>query len=192
MQFETAEASAFHAEWRKKQAIKNQKFIEETGYMTIEQIWEATERNVTKSRTCSKCGMVCKTVTHLANHRGSENCRKRQAEQEGKPFVPKRKTYRHCEICDASVLHYNWKGHIESQSHIKKEEASKEPEFECKICNKVFEKGPARRTMLKKHLNGPRHRKKAILPNNRYIHNACCRKHNFNLAPLPKRSIKVV
>ena len=135
-----------------------------------------TEENVRRSKTCKLCGLFCNNYYTLENHRNSQNCRKRQANQKGETFVCKSQTRKQCEICDKSILFYNWQRHLESVNHLENVRKKNEPAFQCTVCDKIY-KGARPKQMLKKHLRTKKHLKKLEEPWNKFKHNAIIQKH---------------
>ena len=193
--FMTPEAIRSNEEWSRRQNAKAQRMIRDEGFMTIDEMLEAAEENCRKSLQCKQCGTGFKSYYTLERHRGSENCKRRQAAQKGEDFIPKCQTTRHCEVCDKTIKFYNWTRHLESKRH--KEELRKlhEPAFYCELCDKKFG-GKRPKVMLKKHTS-KKHMQRAQKPKMGYVHNACCLTHGFKKmfleGPSEKRQmVKVV
>ena len=110
--FMTPEAIRSNDEWSRRQNAKAQQMIQDEGFMTIDQMLEAAEENCQRSLRCKKCELQCSTYCNLDRHRGSENCKKRQAAQKGEDYVPKCQTTRRCEVCDLTIKFYNWTRHL--------------------------------------------------------------------------------
>ena len=173
-------------------ARKAQALLEAEGFLSIEQMLEQAETNVTKSLTCNKCNMVCKDHERLKTHKDSRNCKKRQAEQKGEEFIDEGKILRTCEVCSVSVQNLGWGRHLDSVRHRENVRKQTEPAFQCTVCDKTFDANRPKQ-QLKRHLQRARHLAKARQPNMGYCHNAICRKHNFmGLVDCFKKGIKVI
>ena len=178
MQFETAEAKRLNEAWAKRQAAKSQKMIEDEGFLSMEQMYAQIEANQTESLTCKKCRLLCSTYHRLAAHQGSQNCKKRQADQKGEVFVPLAKTYKKCGVCNCEIMYYKWKQHLDTIKHREALRKQFEPAFYCDICDKEFG-GKRPKLMLKKHLCSKKHVKRAKLPKGGSVHAMICKKHGF-------------
>ena len=158
--FMTPEARSLNEAWSRRQNAKAQKMIRDEGFMTIDEMLEAAEENCRKSLQCKQCGTGFKSYYTLEKHIGSENCKKRQAEQKGEDYVPKCQTTRRCEVCDKTILFYNWTRHLETKGHKEAVRKLHEPAFYCELCDKTFG-GNRPKVMLKKHLTSKKHMKRA-------------------------------
>ena len=156
---------------------------------------EAAEENCQRAMKCKKCGLQCGTYFNLDKHRGSENCKKREAEQKGEEYIPKSQRTRYCDTCEKDIKIYNWKKHLQTKTHTEINRKQTEPAFYCQICEKTFG-GNRPKVMLKKHLSSKKHLKRAQAPKMGYVHNACCTQFGFEQlfleGPSEKRQIKVV
>ena len=146
------------------------------GFPDVESMIQASEENLRNSKKCSKCGLFVNDYYKLDMHIDSENCKRRQAKLKGETYVSKRQRKKLCEICDRSVLTYNWNGHLLSVNHKENVRKTNEPAFQCTICDKIF-KGARPKQMLKKHLRTKKHLKKLEDPWNTFKHNKIIRKH---------------
>ena len=147
------------------------------GFSDIDSMIQASEENLRNSKKCSKCGLFVNDYYKLDMHIGSENCKQRQAKLKGETYVSKRQRKKLCEICNRSVLTYNWNGHLLSVKHKENVRRMNEPAFQCTVCDKIF-KGARPKQMLKKHLTTcQKHLKKLDEPWNKFKHNKIIRKH---------------
>ena len=174
----TSEIAKQNAEkFRRESNARLKHSFSKMGVVDMHDIYRQIEENLTKSKTCKKCGLVMRDYYKLELHRNSQLCKKRQAEQKGETFVTKAQTPKHCEICDRSVLTYNWSKHLQTKCHLENVRILNEPAFECTVCDRVFNKGRRPKQMLKKHLSSKKHQKKLLIPGNKYKHKAILRKH---------------
>jgi len=112
-------------------------------------------------RTCDLCGEVCKDqMTFEYRHRKSRECLKRQAENDGKVYVPTSKERVKCE-CGKEVFRCNLALHKDSDGHKRKMQPFT---FSCQFCNKDFLGKRPKRDYLK-HCSGTRHLKKVAEKN---------------------------
>jgi hypothetical protein len=187
----TSEIAKQNAEkFRRESQERLQRSFRQMGVCDMGDIERQIEENLRKSKTCKKCGLFMRDYYKLELHRNSQLCKKRQSEQKGETFVTKAQTPKFCEICNRSVLTYNWSKHLQAKCHLENVRILNEPAFECTVCDRVFNKGQRPKQMLKKHLCSKKHQKKLLIPGNRYKHNAILRKHNFTdsckeTTPLP-------
>ena len=147
------------------------------GVTGMEDIIRQTEENVRRSKTCKLCGLYCNNYYTLENHRGSQKCQKRQAEQKGETFVQKKETRKQCDICHKSILFYNWTRHLEGCYHLENVRILSEPAFQCTVCDKIFEKGDRPKRMLQIHMKSKKHIRKLEEPGNRWKHDKLMKKH---------------
>ena len=154
-----------------------EKMFRSLGVNSRDDIIRQTEENVRKSKTCRLCGFYCTNYHTLEIHRNSQRCKRRQAEKKGEIFVPKKQTPKRCDICNKSVLFYNWRGHLESVAHKENVRKMSEPAFQCTVCDKVFDKGPRQKQMLKRHMQSKKHLEKLKEPWNQGKHDTLLRKH---------------
>ncbi len=167
--------------FRESSRLERKRIFDSVNALSIEDIYRMTEENMTKAKTCTRCGLIVNDYYKLAVHKDSENCRKRIAEKNGEVFVPKRDTKKHCEICNITLKYYNWTRHLESVAHLENVRVMTEPAFHCSICNKVF-KGDRPKRKLKRHLCSARHMKTLIdKPWNQSKHDAMLLKHRLTL-----------
>ena len=165
--------------FRRESEERLQRAFKRWGVTSIDDMIRQAEENMRKSKTCRKCGFFCNDYYKLELHRNGQMCKKRQAEQKGETFVSKAQTPKHCEICNRSVLTYNWVKHLQAKCHLECVRVMNEPAFQCTVCDKVFDKGARPKRMLKIHLKSKTHIKKLEVPANRSKHNALLRKHNW-------------
>ena len=147
------------------------------GVTGLDDIIRQTEENVRQSKTCKLCHLYCANYHILESHRNSQKCKKRQAEQKGENFVMTKDTRKYCEICDKSILHYNWTRHLEGNCHREHIRILREPAFMCTVCDKIFEKGARPKRMLQIHMRSKKHLKKLNEPGNQSKHDALVQKH---------------
>ena len=146
------------------------------GVTSIDDIIRQTEENVRLSKTCKKCGLFCRDYHKLEQHLNSQKCKQLQAEQKGEKFIPKRETRKQCDICNKSILFYNWTRHLEGVLHTENVRKMTEPAFQCTVCEKTF-KGARPKQMLKRHLNSKKHLENVKQPWNKFKHNQLIKKH---------------
>ena len=101
---------------------------------------------------------------------------KKQAERKGEEFVMTKDTRKQCDICNKSILFYNWTRHLEGVNHKEKVRQLNEPGFQCTVCDKMF-KGARPKRMLQRHMRSKKHLEKLGLPGNKWKHNALLKKH---------------
>ena len=146
------------------------------GVTGLDDIIRQTEENVRRSKTCRLCGLYCSNYYTLEKHRHSQKCKKRQAEQKGKEFVMTKDTRKQCDLCNKSIMFYNWTRHLEGVNHKEKVRLLNEPAFQCTVCDKIF-KGARPKRMLQRHMRSKKHLEKLGLPGNKWKHSALLRKH---------------
>ena len=168
--------------FRLESLARMERTFKELGVASLDDLIRRTEENLRKSKTCKKCGLYCRDYYKVELHRNSQLCKKRQAEQKGETFVSKAQTPKHCEICDRSVLTYNWAKHLQTQCHLECVRIQNEPPFQCTVCDKIF-KGKRQKLMLKRHLKSKKHVLNLALPGNMWKHNALLKKHFAGIPP---------
>ena len=126
----------------------------------------------TQSRTCKACGLICNDYDKLGKHVGSERCRRRMCEKQGKIFTPDAEIPKYCKHCKLTMQTKSWTRHIKSTKH--KNNVAKENclPIHCPICNKDFFHMKRPRRQFEKHLaRNPRHKKLCKdNPENQIIH----------------------
>ena len=162
--------------FRTESARKNVILFQSFGVSSLEEALRKIEENERKAQTCELCGLYCSNYHTLETHRNSQTCKRRQAEKKGENFVSKKETRKRCEICNKSLLFYNWKGHLESSAHKENVRKMSEPAFMCTVCDKIF-KGERPKQMLKRHMHSKKHLEKLKEPWNQGKHDALIRKH---------------
>ena len=174
--FNSFEAKQNGKRFRAECNRRMEKMFRSLGVSSLDDIIRQTEENVRKSKTCRLCGFYCTNYHTLEIHRNSQRCKRRQAEKKGEIFVPKKQTPKRCDICNKSVLFYNWRGHLESVAHKENVRKMSEPAFQCTVCDKVF-KGSRQKQMLKRHMQSKKHLEKLKEPWNQGKHDVLIRKH---------------
>ena len=163
-------------------------------YMTPAQIIQEDD---IRRATCTLCGMLCQSETHMLQHRDMLRCRKQQAKNKGETYVPENKRPVHCDICDKTMQQQRWSQHVNSNAHKLNVIISDERAFYCPICDKNFTSGTRPKRMLKNHLSRSIHLRKLSHPKNRESHDAICKLHGFEfdttkLLQKMQRVVKIV
>ena len=126
----------------------------------------------TQSRTCKACGLICNDYDKLGKHVGSERCRRRMCEKQGKIFTPDAELPKYCKHCKMTMQRKSWSRHITSVKH--KNNVAKENclPIHCPICNKDFFHMKRPRRQFEKHLAKNVKHKKLCKdnPENQIIH----------------------
>ena len=128
------------------------------GVTGLDDIIRQTEENVRRSKTCRLCGLYCSNYYTLEKHVMTKDTRKQ------------------CDICNKSIMFYNWTRHLEGVNHKEKVRLLNEPAFQCTVCDKIF-KGSRQKQMLKRHLQSMKHLDKLKEPWNQGKHDVLIRKH---------------
>ena len=90
----------------------------------------------TQSRTCKACGLICNDYDKLGKHVGSERCRRRMCEKQGKIFTPDAELPKYCKHCKMTMQRKSWSRHIKSVKHINNVANENRLPIYCPICNK--------------------------------------------------------
>ena len=174
--FTSFEAKQNGNRFRAESARKMAKMFQSFGVSSLEEALRKCEENERKDLTCKLCGLYCSNYYALETHRNSQRCKRMQAEKKGETFVSKKETLKRCEICNKSLLFYNWRGHLESSAHKENVRKMSEPAFMCTVCDKIF-KGDRQKQMLKRHMQSKKHLEKLKEPWNQGKHDTLLRKH---------------
>jgi hypothetical protein len=161
------------------------------GNMTADEIIAEDEM---KRATCELCGMVLKSYEHMLQHKDMLRCRKRQAANQGKTYVPEEQRPVHCDLCDKTVQQRRWNQHNQSKAHKLNLTLKSGVGYQCFICDKRFEGVRAKRG-LKSHMCCNMHLKKVVMhPHNREKHDAMVKQYGFkfNTAELIKKMQKKI
>ena len=109
-----------------------------------------------KNRTCQRCNKVCISLHHLDyKHHGSRECKRLEAENQGRVYVPPGRMRVKCDICNKQYFSQNFPKHLESTFHKKRANTQI---LNCKLCNKWFE-GKRPLKYYKAHLKTKKHLK---------------------------------
>ena len=106
----------------------------------------------TQSRTCKACGFICNDYDKLAKHVGSERCRRRMCEKQGKVFTPDAEIPKFCPHCKEMMQRKSWSRHIKSVKHINNVSNENRLPIFCPICKKDFFHMVRPRREFEKHL----------------------------------------
>ena len=147
-------------------------------YMSPSEIIQ--EDNI-KRATCPLCGILCQTEIHMLQHKDMLRCRKQQAKNKGKVYVPENKQPVHCDICDKTVQRCKWDGHVLTKAHKLNVIITDGRAFNCPICDKNFTKNKDPKRSLRKHLCRKIHLKKLSHPRNRASHDALIKLYGFKI-----------
>ena len=166
---EAKEASERHqADLLRRQtwAFKQISIEAESEVMSIDDIYAATERNLTKHLyTCPKCGKVMSSYSKVLNHMDNVTCRKLWAEQNGHTYTPPGMMRFPCKYCKEEVQKCNWKRHETSVKHKRNlrifqgKKCKPCKVYSCELCDKTFKSKRAKRD-LKRHMTSKKHLKK--------------------------------
>jgi len=154
---ESIEAQRNAKIWGDEIEARGKRYEEKHG--TWSEMQSRFEAQMLSFRTCDLCRSVCRSLFHLDNkHRGSRECEKQQAENNGVVFVPPGKRLVVCE-CGTRLFAENLYRHQQTDSHKKR--LKPKNGLTCKICSIKFDgKRPLRdyKVHCKKSL---RHKQKA-------------------------------
>ena len=141
-------------------------------FETYADIMQEIDALDTLSRTCKACGLLCNDYDKLARHVGSERCRRRVCDKQGKIFTPDAELPKYCKHCKMTMQTKSWSRHIKSTKHINNVANENRLPLYCPICNKEFFKMKRPRRSFHEHLTKNPQHKKLIKdnPENQIIH----------------------
>ena len=142
---------------------------------------EIIQEDDIKRATCELCGIICQSEIHMLQHKDMLRCRKQQAKNNGETYVPESKRPVRCEICDITMQHQRWSGHINSKAHKLNVIIQDGRAFNCPICDKNFSNGVRPKRRLLHHLCRKIHLKKLQDPKNRASHDALVKLYGFEI-----------
>ena len=141
-------------------------------FETYADIMQEIDALDTLSRTCKACGLLCSDYDKLARHVGSEKCRRRVCEKQGKIFTPDAELPKYCRPCKMTMQRKSWSRHIKSVKHINNVSNENRLPIFCPICKKDFFHMVRPRREFEKHLARNVKHKKLCKdnPENQIIH----------------------